>query len=318
MFEFLKKKIMKITEKLTKKIEEVPKKTKEVVKKITVKKISKKDIEPVLNDLELGLIEVDVAFEVAEKIKEDITKSLVGKEVKYRNIKKYIQESFKKSLLEILTIPDIDLKNLVKKCKKESRPCILLFLGFNGSGKTTSIAKTAYWLQKNGYTCVFGAGDSFRAASVEQLEEHGKNIKVKTIKQKYGSDPAAIIYDSVEYAKANKINVVLADTAGRTHTNKNLMEELKKICRVNEPDLKILVLDSLVGNDAVLQAKMFDEAVGVDAIIFTKADVNEKGGAILSVAYTIKKPILFIGTGQKYDDFEKFSREKFVKNLIGY
>jgi fused signal recognition particle receptor len=192
---------------------------------------------------------------------------------------------------------------------------VLVFLGFNGSGKTTSMAKVAKWLMNRGYTCVFAAADTFRAAAEEQLEVHGERLGVKVIKHKHGADPAAVIYDAIEHAKSRNVDFVLADTAGRAHTNQNLMDQLKKIMKVNKPDLKILVMDSLVGNDAVLQAKMFGE-VGVDGIIFTKVDVNEKGGAILSATHELKKPILFLGLGQEYKDFEKFDKEKFVSVLL--
>jgi fused signal recognition particle receptor len=192
---------------------------------------------------------------------------------------------------------------------------VLLFLGFNGSGKTTSLAKLGKWLIDNKYTCVFAAADTFRAGSIQQLEEHAAKIGVKVIKHKYGADPAAVAFDSIAYAKSNGIDFVLIDSAGRAHTNRNLMDQMKKIVKVNNPDLKILVIDSLTGNDAVLQARMFNE-VGLDAIIFTKVDVNEKGGAILSVTHELKKPILFLGLGQGYTDFERFDKEKFVSRIL--
>jgi fused signal recognition particle receptor len=162
---------------------------------------------------------------------------------------------------------------------------------------------------------VFAAADTFRAASLEQLEEHAKKIGVRVIKHKYGADPAAVAFDAIAYAKANSIDFVLIDSAGRAHTNRNLMDQMKKIVKVNNPDAKILVIDSLTGNDAVLQARMFNE-IGVDGVIFTKVDVNEKGGAILSVTHELKKPIMFLGLGQEYKDFERFEKEKFVNNLL--
>jgi len=213
--------------------------------------------------------------------------------------------------MEILSVPEIDLKKLAA----EKKPVVLLFLGFNGSGKTTSLAKTAKWLMNNNLTCVLAAADTFRAASLEQLEEHAHRIGVKVIKHKYGADPAAVVYDAIEHAKSRGINFVLADTAGRAHTNKDLMEEMKKIIRVNKPDVKILTIDSMTGNDAIFQSREFGE-LGMDAVIFTKVDVNEKGGAILSVTNELKKPILFLGLGQRYEDFEKFNAEKFVEKIL--
>jgi fused signal recognition particle receptor len=334
MFGFLKEKLSKVVKSISEKVEkkkpvekkieverEVKKEVKKgvikrvfekVTKKVLEKKISDKDLDEVTEDLELSLLEADVAFEVTEKIKEDLKKNLVGKEVKRGQVKDLIVKTFKDSLYEILNLPNVDLKEIIKKKK----PSLLLFLGFNGSGKTTSLAKVANYLKKNGFSCVLAAGDSFRAASIEQLEEHGKRLDINVIKHTYGADSAAVIFDAMKHAQARNIDVVLADTAGRPHTDKNLMDELKKVCRVNNPDLKILIIDSLVGNDAVPQAKMFDEVVGVDAVMFTKVDVNEKGGAILSVAKTLKKPILFIGMGQEYSSIKTFKPEEFIENVM--
>jgi len=300
------------------KIEEKPKKGffkkvfEKVVKKVVEKKLSKEDVSPILDELENGLIESDVACEVAEKIKTDLEKNLVDQPIKRGKEKEMVVSSLKESLLEILNVPEVDLKSLAKVKK----PALLIFLGFNGSGKTTSLAKLAKWLMDNGFSCIFAAADTFRAAAEEQLEVHAERLGVKVIKHKRGADPAAVIFDAIEHAKSKNIDFVLADTAGRAHTNQNLMDQLKKIVRVNKPDLKILVMDSLVGNDAVPQAQLFGE-IGVDGVIFTKVDVNEKGGAILSVTHQLQKPILFLGLGQEYKDFEKFDKEKFVSNLLG-
>jgi len=302
MFGFLKKVFKK-------KIKDV---SSSVSKKILEKKISVKDVESILEDLGITLLQADVAFEVSEKIKEDLKKNLVGKEVKRGKVKDVVLKTFKESLSEILNIPKIDLKDIIKK----NKPSLFLFLGFNGSGKTTSLAKVTNYLKQKGFSCVLAAGDSFRAASIEQLEEHGKRLGIKVIKHDYGADSAAVIFDAKKHAEAKGIDVVLADTAGRSHTNVNLMEELKKVCKVNNPDLKILVIDSLVGNDAVPQAKMFDDVIGIDAVMFTKIDVNEKGGCILSVSHTLKKPILFLGTGQEYSSLKIFKPQEFIENII--
>jgi len=312
MFNILKNKInsvvKSIAESVGKSVEKVPK---EIAKKIVEKKISEKDLSEVLDDLEFNLLEADVALEVSDKIKDDIKKALIGRDVKRTQAKKIVEDTIRKSLLEILDVPKIDLKKVVK----ENKPCLILFLGFNGSGKTTTLAKVAYRLQKDGFSCVFAAGDSFRSAAIEQLEEHGNKLGIKVIKHKYGADSAAVIFDAFQHAKSKGIDVVLADTAGRVHTNQNLIDELKKIIRVNKPHLKILVIDSLTGNDAVEQAKKFEEAVGIDGVILTKIDVNTKGGAILSVCKILGKPIIAIGTGQEYKDLKEFDREGFVKSL---
>jgi fused signal recognition particle receptor len=282
-----------------------------VTKTIVERKLTEAELGPVLNDLEADLIEADVALEVAEKIKKDLLRDLTGKDIKRGGEKDAIVDAFKESIRSVLDVPTVDLKQLATTKK----PVVLLFLGFNGSGKTTSIAKMANWLKGEGYSCVFAAADSWRAAAIEQIEEHGGKIGVKVIKHNYGADPAAIVFDAIEHAKAKGINFVLADSAGRTYTNQNLMAELGKIVRVNKPDLNILVIDSMTGNDAVMQAKEFG-TIGVDAVIFTKVDVNEKGGAILSVTNELKKPILFLGVGQEYGDFEKFDAEKFISRIF--
>jgi fused signal recognition particle receptor len=334
MFGLLKEKLSKVVRKISENIEkkkpverevEVEKEVKKAVKKgivkkvlekvtkkVLEKKISDKDLEGVLSDLEISLLEADVAFEVSEKIKNDLKGHLVGKEVKRGEVKEIVVKTFKDSLLEILKVPSINLDEIIKK----KSPSLLIFLGFNGSGKTTSLAKVGNYLKNKGFSCVFAAGDSWRSAAIEQLEEHGRKLGVNVIKHTYGADSAAIIFDAKKHAESKGIDVVLADTAGRTHVNKNLMDELNKVVRVNKPDLKILIIDSLVGNDAVPQAKMFDESIGVDAVMFTKIDVNEKGGCILSVAHTLKKPILFLGVGQKYSDIKTFKAEEFIENII--
>jgi len=282
------------------------------VKIVTEKRIEEKDLLPVLNDLEVDLIDADVAIDVAERIKSDLLKGLAGKEIKRGKESEDIVAAFRRSLLGILDVPSVDMEKLAETKK----PVVLLFLGFNGSGKTTSIAKVANFLKERGHSVVLAAADSWRAAAIEQLEEHAGRIGVNVIKHNYGSDPAAIVYDAVEHAKAKGIEYVLADSAGRVHTNQNLMQELQKMVRVNKPDLKVLIIDSMTGNDALEQARAFG-GIGVDAVIFTKVDVNEKGGAILSVTNELKKPILFLGVGQEYKDFEKFDAEKFVNRILG-
>jgi len=283
-----------------------------IKKKITEKKIEEDDVKDLLKDLETGLLSSDVALEVSEKIVNDLRGNLVGKFIKRGEVEKVIRDSFRKSILEILDVKSFDLFEKVKT----KRPFLIVFLGFNGSGKTTTVARLGYMLKKNGFTCVFAAADSWRAAAIEQLEEHGKKLDIEVIKHKYGADPAAVIFDAVKHAKSKNIDVVLADTAGRSHANTNLMEELKKIIKVNKPDLKILVLDSLTGNDIYDQCKMFNDAVGVDAMILTKSDVYEKGGATLSASHTIGKPILYLGVGQSYEDLQKFDKDNIVENLL--
>ncbi len=282
-------------------------------KAITEKEIEEKDISPLLDDLQTGLLESDVALEVAEKICGDLKNNLVGRSLLRAKIEQTIKESLRASVREILNQKPIDIFSLVK----EKKPLKIIFLGFNGTGKTTTIARLGHLFKEKKLELVFAAADTWRAAAIEQIEHHGKKLSIPVVKQKYGADPAAVIFDAVKFAESKKFDVVLADTAGRAHTNSALMDEMKKIVRVNKPDLKILVLDSLTGNDAVEQARLFNEAVGVDGLIFTKADVYDKGGALLSAAFTLKKPIMFIGVGQDYKDLKEFDVEEIVRGLFG-
>jgi len=280
--------------------------------KVLERKISENDIDSLFEEMELGLMEANMAIETIEFIKSEMKRLLAGKQLKRGEIEKDIRTTLEKILLEIFDQGRIDLEKLAKAKK----PVCIVFLGFNGSGKTTSIAKLGQYLKQRKFQVVLAAGDTWRSAAIEQLEVHGERLGIKVIKHEYGADSAAVVYDAVEHAKAKGIDFVLADTAGRSHVNRNLMDELKKVVRVNKPDLKILVMDSLAGNDLVEQAKNFDEAVGVDCMIFTKVDVNEKGGGMLSACLAVKKPILYIGMGQEYKDIELFDANKFVKDLM--
>ncbi len=282
-------------------------------KEITEREISQKDLDKVLEDLKVSLIQADVALDVAELICEDLSDKLSGQEVKRTKVEETIKESFRYTVKDILAQETPDL---VEKVKEDEGTTLVLFLGFNGSGKTSTLVKFANMLKKEGIEPVLAAGDTYRAASIEQLEKHGDKLGLKVVKHDYGSDAAAVIYDAVEHAKTEGKGAVLADTAGRSHSDANLMDELGKICRVNDPDHKVLVIDSLTGNDAVEQAKEFRETVGIDGVVLTKMDVNEKGGAALSVARSLDEPILYIGVGQEYDDLEKFDAEQISKRIL--
>jgi fused signal recognition particle receptor len=208
------------------------------------------------------------------------------------------------------------LLKMADEKRKKSQPFVLMFVGINGTGKTTTIAKVAQFFRDRGYSVVLAGADTYRAGSIEQLEEHGKRLGIRMIKGNYGGDPAAVAFDAVSHAKAHGTNVVLIDTAGRMQTNQNLMNELAKVKRVVGPDLSVLTVDSLIGNDAVMQAEEFNKAVGVDATILTKVDADVKGGSALSVTYVTQKPILFIGVGQTYKDLELFNPEKFINMIL--
>jgi fused signal recognition particle receptor len=275
-------------------------------------KINEQDFNELFEDLEMLLLENNVALEVVEDIKKSLSIKLIGKEIKKEKLEQEIKKELKNSLYEILIDPD-DPIDAVKLKKNE--PFVILFFGINGTGKTTSIAKIANLLKKNNYSVVIGAGDTFRAASIEQISEHAKNLDVPLIKQDYGTDPSAVGFDTIKYAKNHKINAVLIDTAGRMHTKTNLLAEMEKIVRVTNPDLKVFVAESIAGNDAIEQAKTFNELIGIDGSILTKADVDEKGGTIISISHVTKKPIFYLGTGQKYEDLKLFNKQDFIKSL---
>lgn len=262
------------------------------------------------------LLENNVALEVAEKIVQDLKEKIIRKEFLKKEIESEIKEAFKEIIRGILVTPPNLAEQIKEKNSDQSRePYIILFCGINGSGKTTTIAKIAENLKDRGISCIMAAGDTFRAASIEQLKEHGNKIGVKVISHEYGSDPASVGFDAINYAKKNFINCVLIDTAGRMHTQKNLLREMEKIVRVCKPDKKLFVGESITGNDAIEQVRSFDWAIGIDGIVLTKADIDEKGGTALSVGYVTKKPILYLGTGQAYDKIEVFDKEKFIKRL---
>ncbi len=286
-----------------------------LTKSITKKKLSGEFLDDVLWELEIALLENNVAVEVTEKIKEDIKNHLMDKSVGRAQAKEIIEKTMEKTIRDILGQEKTDIKKIIKDRKKNKEPALFLFIGFNGSGKTTSVAKLAKFLQKKNYSVVLAAADTFRAAAIEQLERHGDNLGITVVKQSYGSDPAAVIFDAMKHAKAKGIDVVLADTAGRVHTDKNLIYELKKIVKVNKPDLSILTVESMAGNDVVEQARIFNEA-GIDCVILSKWDVDKKGGSALSLTYTLKKPILFLGTGQDYNDFKEFNVDEAIMNII--
>jgi len=284
--------------------------------KINKIKISEKEFNVYSEELEMLLLENNVALEVAEKIIEKLKEDIIGKELLKKEIEEEIKESFKKIIREILIEPFDVIDKVKEKITDQSKePYVILFCGINGSGKTTSLAKVTDFLKNKKISCVMAAGDTFRAASIEQLKEHGEKIGVKVISHEYGSDPASVGFDAIKYAKKNFIDCVLIDTAGRIHTSKNLLKEIEKISKVCKPDLKIFVGESITGNDAVEQAKSFNWAIGIDGIILTKADIDEKGGTALSVGYVTKKPILYLGTGQAYDKIEPFDKEKFIERL---
>ncbi len=286
--------------------------------KVAYREITEADVSEVLDDLFVALVEADVAYEVAEDIVESLRSRLVGMKVKRgEDIEGVVRETLRSKLLEILDGPGPDLVAEAKSRKPGDRPLVVVFLGVNGVGKTTTIAKLAYMMKREGVTPVLAAADTFRAGAQEQLAIHAERIGVPIIRGRYGSDPASVAHDAIGYASARGYRVVLVDTAGRMHVDYDLMGELRKIVRVSKPDYKVLVVDSLTGNDAVEQARRFNEEVGVDTIVLTKADADVKGGTAVSVAAVTGKPIAYLGVGQGYEDLKRFDPEEFVEWIIG-
>lgn len=277
------------------------------------KKISDEKLDDLLWELEIGLLESDVAYSVIESIKKDIKDELRKVPIKRGTINETVENVLRHAISHVLESNRFNFEDFLKQKEK---PVVIMFVGVNGSGKTLSIAKMATLLKNKGYSSVMAAGDTFRAGAIEQLSIHAQNVGVKLVKHGAAADPAAVAFDAIEHAKAKHKDVVLLDTAGRMQTNVNLMDEMAKIKRVAGPDLILFVGDALSGNDAVEQAKRFNEVVGIDGVILTKVDTDAKGGSALSVAYTIGKPLLFIGVGQKYDEQIPFDAKWMISNIF--
>jgi len=291
---------------------------KEIVNKVTTAELKPENLRPILTDFKMSLIENDVAYPVADHVCDELEKRLTGVQVKrLEDRKKIVEDNLRKVLLEVMLADKaIDLLKCAEAKRAKKEPLVLLFVGINGTGKTTTVAKVAQFFKDHKYSVVLAASDTYRAGSIEQLEEHSKRLGLRVIKGVYGGDAASVAYDAVNHAKAHGINVVLIDTAGRMQTNQNLMQELQKVKRVICPDLTVFTVDSLIGNDAVTQAEEFNKCIGIDGTILTKVDADVKGGASLSVTYVTKKPILFIGVGQAYKDLELFNPAKFVNMIL--
>ncbi|KCZ71209.1 signal recognition particle-docking protein FtsY [Candidatus Methanoperedens nitroreducens] len=276
--------------------------------------IDEKSLQDHLWELEMALLESDVALPVAEKIVDSVKAELVGSRRRIgSDTGKIVETALRQAILKVISVDSFDFDEFIKK---SSKPVSIVFVGVNGTGKTTTIAKMAERFKEQGYSVVIAAGDTFRAGAIEQIEKHASALGVKIIKHQEGADPAAVVYDAIQFAKAKHKDIVLADTAGRMHTNINLMDQLKKIHRVNQPDFVIFVDEAVAGNDAVERAKLFNSAVAFNGSILTKQDADAKGGAAISISYSTGKPILFIGVGQSYKDLIKFDPEWLLDRLF--
>ncbi|MEK6910937.1 MAG: signal recognition particle-docking protein FtsY [Nanoarchaeota archaeon] len=283
-----------------------------LLRKISTSKLSQTDFDEAFEDLEITLLENNVALEAVDAIRASLSQSLVDQQIKKTEAPARILAALKEAILSLLQEPPSIIKQIKEK---KDGPFVILFFGINGTGKTTSIAKLAHYLKEEKISCVLAAADTFRAASIEQLQTHANKLKVPIVSSQYGSDPSSVAFDAISYAKSHKIQCVLIDTAGRMYTKSNLLKEMEKIIRVSKPDLKIFVGESITGNDAIEQARTFNETAGIDGIILSKADIDKKAGTILSVSHITKKPIYFLGTGQDYKDLTPFTKKTILKNL---
>ncbi len=287
-------------------------------KSFSEKELKEKDIDDILFQLEVSLLESDVAIEVIDSIKSDLKQKLIGSKVDKNEIENFVKNSLIQNISNLFDASgSINIMQNIQAKKDSPEPYIILFVGINGTGKTTTLAKIAHLLQKSKFSVVVAAADTFRAGAIEQLKEHTNRLNLKLVAQNYGSDPAAVARDAVLYAKSHKIDCVLVDTAGRMQTSKNLMDQILKINNVIKPDMKIFVGDSLAGNDTVSQAREFYKYTKFDGSILTKSDADARGGAALSIVKTTLTPIMYLGTGQEYDDLIEFSKDTFLETVFG-
>ena len=261
-------------------------------------------------ELEELLISSDVSVATAEEVVERVKQQAISEKLRDET---YVTELLRGILTDILEESDVE---------PPSYPCVIMLVGVNGVGKTTTVGKLAHYFLSQGKTVTVAAADTFRAAASEQLSVWAERAKVRIVKHEEGSDPSAVIYDAVSSAKAKGTDVVIVDTAGRLHVKENLMNELRKMDRVvsrefPEADfLKLLVLDATTGQNAVNQARVFDEAVELDGIVLTKLDGTAKGGFVFSLSAELSLPVLFAGVGEKMSDLEEFDSKGFVEAIL--
>ncbi len=288
-----------------------------LVQAVTTQTLSEETFEHLFEPIAFSLLEANVAFEVVERLQQMLASRLVGRKLPRRQARRLISEALRELIEHVLVEPAVDLLSRAREAREQGRPFSILFIGPNGAGKTTTIAKFTHAFQQAGFRPVIAAADTFRAAAVEQLEEHAKRLGVRIVKHAYNADPAAVAFDAVKHAASGKADVVLIDTAGRLQTSENLLREVEKVKRVIQPDVTLLVVESTAGSDAVEQARVFDERIGIDGFILTKTDADQLGGTLLSVSAVTGKPIYYLGTGQAYDDLIPFKRDMVLRMLVG-
>lgn len=290
------------------------------VGKIAYKALREEDVTDLLSDLKLRFVECDIAYDLADEITRGLGDALKGQKVHRfgSDLERIMIETLRDALLRSIVVQRVDVIGSITERSKRAEATAIMFVGVNGSGKTTTIAKFAYMLKERKLSVVLACSDTFRAGAIEQLERHADRLGVKMVKRQYGADPASVAFDALNHAASHRVNAVLIDTAGRMQTKRNLMDELEKIKRVAQPQFTIFVGDALAGNDALDQARAFNDSVGFDAAVLSKFDADTKGGAALSILYETKRPVIFVGTGQDYGDLQPFSPESYVDSLLDY
>ncbi|WP_337860675.1 signal recognition particle-docking protein FtsY [Ferroplasma sp.] len=309
MFDKLKKKFSDIFSK-----SDIPETDKTVASKADYKKeepektIKRDELE---NTIEETLLEADVSFDATEQIINNLKSNLgkVKRKIDYASVESELKDVIKQ-------IINANNSNAIDILSVEKKPFVILFLGINGTGKTTTIGKMAYYLKNHGQKVVLAAADTFRAGAIDQLNILANNVGVEIIKHDFKSDPASVAFDAIDHARARKLDYVLIDSAGRMHTNKNLLDEMKKIKRVAKPDLTILVLDAMIGQDVIDQANTFSSEISYDAVIVTKLDTDARGGSIISISAGIKKPVIFVGIGQNMEDIIPFNVDWYLNKIF--
>ncbi len=289
-----------------------------VTSNISQREITSKDLENSLSQIELELLECDIAQEALDDIFGKLKHELLGYKLeKGQSLEALIRSRLQDNIAQMfVSCRSIDLlQEIRRKAESKSGPFIIVFVGINGSGKTTTVAKIGNLLRSSGLSVVMAAADTHRSGAIEQLCAHGEKLSLKVIAQRYGADPSAVGRDAVEFAKKHFIDVVLIDTAGRMQTSKNLMDEINKVVRIVKPDIKLFVGDSLAGNDTINQAREFYQYTNFDAAILTKADADSKGGSAISIVSITSKPILYFGIGQGYDDILPFHYDRFLRSM---
>jgi fused signal recognition particle receptor len=288
-----------------------------LVEKVSTTTLTGPEVESLLQDFYLQLVAADVAVETADAVVEGLRQRLKEFRIpRFSDKREMVKDVLKSTLSTVIKTASIqDVLKTAEERRKSGRPVVIMFVGPNGSGKTSTVVKLAHYLRKKGYSAILASADTFRAGAIEQLETLGEKAGFLVVSQQYGADPAAVAVDAINKAASLRANFVIIDTAGRTEVDRGLLEEMRKIKRVAKPDYVIYIGDALAGNVAVNQARMFDEVVGVDFVVLAKLDADAKGGSAVSISHATGKPLLFVCTGQELDDLDDNPRQRLLDAL---